>query len=50
MANNNVMPKKKHVTKFLVSLIDATNGTEPICQSCDSVAGHKSSHQLNAAK
>lgn len=49
-ANKKVTPKKKHVTKLRESLIDVTSGTDPICQSCDRVAGHSKSHQLKAAK
>lgn len=39
-----------NVSKFRGSLIDVSNGIEPICQSWLNVDGHKTSHQLNAAK
>ncbi|KOC69597.1 hypothetical protein WH47_05540 [Habropoda laboriosa] len=32
-------PKKRQVARFLVSAREATKGTDPICQSCDSVVG-----------
>lgn len=50
IASSSVTPKKKHVTRLRQSVIEVTSGTEPICQSCDKVAGHRSSHQLKAAK
>lgn len=43
-------PKNRQVAMFLVSANEATKGTDPICQSCESVAGHSSSQQFSAAR
>lgn len=50
IANKSVSPKKRNVIKFLESPIEVTNDTEPICQSCERVAGQSNNHQLKAAK
>jgi len=43
-------PKNIQVARFLVSVKDVTRGTDPICQSCESMAGHNSNQQLSAAR
>lgn len=43
-------PKNIQVARFLVSVKDVTRGTDPICQSCESMAGHSSNQQFSAAK
>jgi hypothetical protein len=50
ITNKTATPKKKQVIRFLESDMEVTNGTDPICQSWDKVAGHSRSHQLKAAK
>lgn len=51
LCNIRMVDAKAHnVSRFLGSLIDVSNGMLPICQSWLSVDGHRTSHQLNAAK